>query len=318
MSADTIQAGTGVVATWLMVAAVFRGDAVKPAAVCLALVTGGLLWDSFDPWIPSDLRSALLKSAVTLLAFAATVIMMSVRSRDGLRATVALLGSAGITAVVLRIDLGSYRSMMILATTVLAVVAAGVGVHILLVRNVLLREETQAATSVHRLWLSGMTWAVLADGGIVTLLTETMPRWAALLLATAATASGIAVLTIGWTIALMWRHPGFAAAYAVPMSRTRIDVRGAMAGGVLLLPPVVPLPGIVRALGGTSEMADAMTYMSTTFVVIGTGRVLRIIRQEALRQRRNAMAGPASEGVRNLASDDPVYRLLPGMSDRRD
>jgi hypothetical protein len=53
-------------------------------------------------------------------------------------------------------------------------------------------------------------------------------------------------------------------------------------------------------------------------VVIGTFRVMRIIRREAIRQRRTAMTGPASTAVRNLAMDDPVYRLLPGMFRKRD
>nr|WTB32608.1 hypothetical protein OG781_26830 [Streptomyces sp. NBC_00830] len=317
MSVDVIQAGTGTVMAWLFYDALFRGDAVRSAALWLALVTGGLLWDSFDPWIPPDLRTALLKSAVAVLGSASAAIMMSMRSRDGLRSTVALLGAAGITCVVLRYDVAAYRSTMMLAATVLAVVAVGVVVHIPLVRHVLLREEPQAATSVHRLWTTGMTWAVLLACGLVTLWLETMPRWVAPLLATASTAAGIAMLTIGQTITLMWRHPGFAAAYAVPMSQTRIEVRGAMAGGVLLLSPVASLPGVGQALDSNPEWVSAMTWMSATFIVVGTGRVLRIIRREALRQRRNAMAGPASAAVRNLALDDPVYRLLPGTSDRR-
>ncbi|MBT3152641.1 hypothetical protein HTV45_17470 [Streptomyces sp. CHD11] len=317
MDADTIQAGTAVVAVWLFLPVLSRGDAVKPAALCLALVTGGLLWESSDPWMPADLQPVLLKSAVALLGFATAVIVMSMRSGDGSRSGVALIGAAGITGVVLRYDLGEYRSMVILSATVLMVVAAGAGGHILLVRHVLRREEPQAAASVHTLWVTGMTWAVLLSCGLTAWRFETMPRWATLLVATASAAAGIAMLTVGQTVVLMWRHPGFAAAYAVPMSQARIDVRGAMAGGVLLLSPAVPLPGMVRALGGGPDYVGAVTWMSTAFVVIGVWRVMRVIRGEALRQRRNAMAGPAAAGVRELALDDPVYRLLPGVSGRR-
>jgi hypothetical protein len=192
-----------------------------------------------------------------------------------------------------------------------------VGVHIMLARHVLDREEKETAAGVHSLWATGMTWALLLTCGLVALRLEPVPRWAELLLTVVCAAAGIAVLTISQTIALMWRHPGFAAAYAVAMSQTRIDVRGAMLGGVVLLPPVVVLPGVAQALGGSPEVVGTVTWMTVSWVAIGTVRGLRIIRREAVRQRRSAMAGPASVGVRNLAMDDPVYRLLPGMPHNR-
>ncbi|MBB5801343.1 hypothetical protein F4560_001111 [Saccharothrix ecbatanensis] len=318
MIVNAIEYVTLLVAAWILINAAFRGDAIVPAAGCLAVTAGGLLWETFDPWMPPELRTVILRSAVTVLGFAATAVMMSRRSDDDVRAIVALFGSAAVAGVVLRYDLGEFRSMMILAAIVLAVVAAAVGLHIPLARHVLERETKEAAASVHTLWTTGTTWAVLLSCGLVALWLQPMPRWGELLLEVGCTAAGIALLTVSQTIVLMWRHPGFAAAYSVEMSKTILDVRGAMLGGVVLLPPVVALPGIALSLGGNSQAVSSMMWMAGTWVVVGTFRVMRIIRREAIRQRRTAMTGPASTAVRNLAMDDPVYRLLPGMFRKRD
>ncbi|GAB3976808.1 hypothetical protein V1634_27405 [Plantactinospora veratri] len=315
---DAIQTGTLVLVAWLLVGALFRGDAVVQAALSLALVTGGLLWESVSPWMPPDLRPALLNSAVTLVGSAVVAIMISVRSDDRWRAWVALLGAAAVTGAVLRYDVGEHQSSLIMTATVLAVVAAGVAVHIPLVRHVLRREEPQAARSVHGLWTTGMMWAVLLAVGVVALWRQTMPGWAVSLLATGSTAAGIAALTIGHTIALMWRHPGFAGAYAVPMSQTRIDVRAVLLGGVLLFSPIVALPGLVRALGGGPEWADALSWTGGAVVLGGVSNVMRVIRREALRQHRNALADRGSAAVRDRALEEPVYRLLPGLVSERD
>ncbi|AVT29394.1 hypothetical protein C6361_07700 [Plantactinospora sp. BC1] len=315
---DAIQTGTLVLVAWLLIAALFRGDAVVQAGLSVALATGGLLWESVSPWMPPDLRPALLNSAVTLVGSATVAIMISMRSDDRWRAWVALLGAAAVTGALLRYDVGEHRSSLIMAAAVLAVVAAGVAVHIPLVRYVLHREEAQAARSVHALWTTAMMWTLLLAVGVVALWQQTMPGWAMVLLVTASTAAGIAASTIGYTIGLMWRHPGFAGAYAVPMSQTRIDVRGALLGGVLLLSPSVALPGIARALGGDPEWVSVLSWMSGAVVVAGVSNVMRAIRREALRQRRNALAGPGSAAVRDRALEEPVYRLLPGLGGDRD
>ncbi|MFY1691867.1 hypothetical protein [Plantactinospora sp. WMMB782] len=315
---DAIQAGTLVVVAWLLTNALLRGDAVRPAALSLAVVTGGLVWESVDPWIPPELRPGLLDSAVTVVGSASVAIMISARGDDRWRAGAALLGALGVTGALLRYDVGRHESSLVMAATVLAVLAAVVGLHIPLTRHVLTREEPQAAQAVHRLWSTGLMWSVLTAVGVVALWRQAMPGWATLLVATASTGAGIAALAIGCTVGLMWRHPGFAAAYAVPMSQTRIDVRAAMLGGVLLLSPSVALAGIVQAMGGSPEWVGTVSWMSGAVVAGGTWNVLRTIRREALRQRRNAMAGRASAAVRDRASEEPVYRLLPGLGGRRD
>ncbi|MDQ7908743.1 hypothetical protein RB614_29850 [Phytohabitans sp. ZYX-F-186] len=318
MDINVIETGTFVVAAWLFWGAMFRGDAVQPAGLVLALVTGGLLWESYDPWMPPDMRPALLKSAATVVAFATIATVTSVRSADRLRAAVAFAGAAGVTGVVLRSDVGQYRPMMIQCAMVLAVVAAGVGAHIPLVRHVLRREEREVAAAVHRLWLTGMVWAVLVTVGLGALWLQPMPSWAAGLVATATAALANTVVTIGQTIALMWRHRGFAAAYATEMSQTRIGVRSAMVGSFLLVFMGAAVPWIAHAAGGNPEWVTAMTWFAAGYVALVMSNAMRLVRREALRQRRNTMTAPASAAVRNLALDDPVYRLLPGVAEKRD
>lgn len=318
MILDPLQIGTWLLAGWLLIGILHRGDAVLPAAGCLAAAAGALLWQSFSPWMPSDQQSAIVKAAVTVLAFSSFAVMMSRRSPDLPRALIASFGAVAIGGVVLRSDLGEYRSMMVLAAIVLAAIAVAVLLHIPLARRVLARESREAAASVHTLWTTATTWVVLLSCGSVALWLQPLPLWGRVLLQVGCTAAGIALVAVATTIALMCRHPGFAAAYSVAMSKTLIDVRMAMLTGVVLLSPAAALPGVALSLGAGPDVVRLVLGGASAWVVVGTWRVLRLIRREALRRRRTTMTGPASTAVRDLASDDPVYRLLPGMRKKRD
>lgn len=317
MDVDGIEFASAVTAAWLFWAGVVRGDAAQQAGLVLTLVTGGLVWESYDPWMAADTRPALLRAAATVIGFATVAMVTSLRSDDRWRAPVALVGAAEVTVAVLRYDLGQYRSMTILSAAVLAVVAVGVGVHIPLMRHAVRRETREAAAAVHSLWLAGMVWAVLTTMWTVARRVQPMPRWAEVLVEAGSTAGALAVLLIGLTLWLMWRHRGFADGYATQMSQTLIEVRGAMVGAFLLVLVGTALSGLARAVSDPRWTAPIVWFTAGYLALVGSNAA-RIIRREAVRQRRSSMTAPASAAVRDLASDDPVYRLLPGVTEKPD
>jgi hypothetical protein len=312
-----IQVASWLVAGWLLVTGIFKGDGVLQAATWLAAIGGGLLMDTIGPWIPADQRTVIVRAAVTVLGCASAGVVLSWRADTAGRTVVSLLGVVLIGVDLLRFDFGEYRSMMVLAVVVLAVVAVTAAAHLPIDRHVLTREDKQAAAAVHTLWITASTWAVLLSCGVVALCLQSTPAWGRVLLEVGCVAAGITVVAVSWTIFQMWRCPGFAAAYAVPASKVQIDVRMAMVAGGLVLSLAAAVGAIALSLDLGPDIEFPTLGAVGAWVVVGTYRLLRIIRREAIQQRRAALSGPVSKAVRNMAAETPVYRLLPGMTKRK-